>query len=93
MIDNALEIWQRIAAACSPELATAINTELTVYNNLEDFVGLSFDEWAIGLGVRPLSESIFLPVISHKNDGQYIHRVRVPEKWVPSLNKTVCRTS
>ena len=52
MIDAALDIWTRIAAEAGPELAGVINTELAKYNNLQDFVGLSFDQWAEAIGVR-----------------------------------------
>jgi hypothetical protein len=62
MVDDALDIWQRLAAAGSPELADTINSELAKYNNLDDFVGLSFDQWARAIGVE-LPEFIFLPVI------------------------------
>lgn len=51
MADAALDLWQRIAAAGSPGLANDINAELAKYNNLQDFVGMSFDEWAEAIGV------------------------------------------
>ncbi len=53
MVDDALDIWQRLATAGSTELADAINVELTASNNLQDWVGLSFDEWAEAIGVAP----------------------------------------
>ncbi len=62
MVDDALDIWTRLAAAASPDLANAINAELAKYNNLDDFVGLSFDQWARAIGVEP-PEFVFLPVI------------------------------
>ena len=62
MVDDALDIWQRLAAAGSPALANTINTELAKYNNLQDFVGMSFDEWALAIGVQP-PETIFLPIV------------------------------
>lgn len=62
IVDDALDIWQRIAAAASPEMAGVISTELAKYNNLQDFVGMTFDEWAQALGVQPPMR-IFLPVI------------------------------
>lgn len=37
----------RAVAAGSPDLTNAINTELGKYDNLQDFVGLSYDEWAM----------------------------------------------
>ena len=61
MVDDALDIWQRLAAAGSPALASTINSELAKYNNLQDFVGASFDEWAQALGVA--TERVYLPVV------------------------------
>jgi hypothetical protein len=52
MVDDALDIWQRLADAGSPELADASNAELAKYNDLQDFVGLTFNEWSQGIGVR-----------------------------------------
>jgi hypothetical protein len=63
MVDDALDIWQRLAAVGSPELATVIHDELAQYNNLQDFVGLTFDEWALAIGVNPPPETVYLPVI------------------------------
>jgi hypothetical protein len=63
MIDDALSIWTRLADAGSPALSSAINTELDKYDNLQDFVGLSFDEWAESIGVTPPSDLLYLPVI------------------------------
>ena len=65
MVDDALDIWQRIAAGASPQLASVINTELARYNNLQDFVAMSYDEWAITLGVEFPPESIYLPMIAN----------------------------
>jgi hypothetical protein len=64
MVDDALDIWTRLAAAASPSLANAISTELTQTNNLQDFVGMSFDEWAKAIGVEPPPELIYLPFVS-----------------------------
>jgi hypothetical protein len=64
MVDDALDIWQRLAAAGSPALAGAINAELARYDNLQDFVGLTFDEWARALGVEPPARVTYLPVIA-----------------------------
>ena len=64
MVDDALSIWQRLAAAGSPPLAATINAELTAYNNLQLFVGMTFDEWAIAIGVTPPPEEVYLPVIA-----------------------------
>lgn len=61
MVDDALDIWQRLAAASSPELASTINNELAQTNNLQDFVGLSFAEWAAALGVDPYH--VYLPMV------------------------------
>ena len=61
MVGDALDIWQRLAAAGSPALANTINTELAKYNNLQDFVGMSFDEWAQSLGVE-LPQKTYLPI-------------------------------
>jgi hypothetical protein len=63
MVEDALDIWQRLAAAGSPELATAINGKLAQYHNLQDFVGMTFDEWALAIGVQPPSHPVYLPVI------------------------------
>ena len=62
MADDALDIWQRIAAQGGPELSAAINAELAATNNLQDFVGDSFDQWAAEIGVESgAQETIFLP--------------------------------
>jgi hypothetical protein len=63
MVDDALDIWQRLAAAGSPPLAATINGELAQYNNLQDFVGLTFAEWALAIGVNPTPERVYLPVV------------------------------
>jgi hypothetical protein len=63
MVDDALHVWQQLAAAGSPALAAAINAELAKYNNLQDFVGLTFDEWALAIGVNPPTSQTYLPVI------------------------------
>jgi hypothetical protein len=62
MVDDALAVWQRVAALGSPALADAINTRLAQYHNLQDFVGLTFDEWAAAIGVQPPTV-IYLPVV------------------------------
>lgn len=61
MVDDALNVWQQLAAAGSPALTAVINTELAQYNNLQDFVGLTFNEWAAALGVNPYQN--YLPVV------------------------------
>jgi hypothetical protein len=67
MVDNTLDIWQRLAAAGSPALANAINNELEQYHDLQDFVGMSFEEWAIAIGLNPSQpprNDVYLPFIS-----------------------------
>jgi hypothetical protein len=63
MVDDALNIWTRITAVAGPELTAVINGELAQSNNLQDFVGLSFDEWAIAIGVNPPADNIYLPAM------------------------------
>ncbi|MEZ4635946.1 MAG: hypothetical protein R2873_00355 [Caldilineaceae bacterium] len=64
MADDALDIWQRIAAQGGPELSAAINAELAATNNLQDFVGDSFDQWATEIGVESgAQETLFLPLV------------------------------
>ncbi|MEJ2750481.1 MAG: hypothetical protein P8183_21620, partial [Anaerolineae bacterium] len=63
MVDHAYSVWSRIAADANPELAAIINNELAQSNNLQDFVGLSFDEWALAIGVEPPSQRIYLPIV------------------------------
>ncbi len=63
MVDDALNVWQQLAAASSPELTAVINTELAQYNDLQDFVGLTFDEWALAIGVNPPPDTIYLPIV------------------------------
>ncbi|NLF66349.1 MAG: hypothetical protein GX579_17300, partial [Chloroflexi bacterium] len=56
-------VWQRLAAAGSPALANTINQELAKYDNLQAFVGMTFDEWALAIGVQPPGTVRYLPVI------------------------------
>jgi hypothetical protein len=63
MVDDALNVWQQLAAAGSPGLAATINGELAQYDNLQDFVGLTFDEWVLAIGVNPPGERVYLPVV------------------------------
>lgn len=64
LMDQALDIWQRVAAQASPALAGVINQYLTDTNNLQDYVGLSFDEWAATLGVAPPDPlTVYLPMV------------------------------
>lgn len=65
MAGDALDIWQRLAAAGSPALAQTINDELAASNNLQDFVGMTFDEWAEAIGVEPpQGGTLFLPLVT-----------------------------
>ncbi|MCB9134493.1 MAG: VCBS repeat-containing protein [Anaerolineales bacterium] len=64
MMDQALDIWQRVAAEASPALAGEINTQLAATHNLQDYVGMTFDEWALSLGVEPFSGyQVYLPEV------------------------------
>ncbi|MCA9971170.1 MAG: hypothetical protein KC425_13185, partial [Anaerolineales bacterium] len=64
MADNALDVWTRMAAVASPALTQVINQELAASNNLQDFVGLTFDEWAQAIGVTPGADyALYLPII------------------------------
>jgi hypothetical protein len=63
MVDDALDIWQRLAAAGSDELAQAINGQLAASNDLQDFVGLTFNQWAEAIGVQPPRLN-FLPLVT-----------------------------
>ena len=65
MVDDARNIWQRLAAAGSPQLSAAIGTELGRYHGLQDFVGMTFDEWAQTIGVLP-------PHLVHAPDAQAV---------------------
>ncbi|MCA9920326.1 MAG: hypothetical protein KC445_20360, partial [Anaerolineales bacterium] len=64
LMDQALDIWQRVAAQAGPELAGVINQYLTDTHNLQDYVGLTFDEWAATLGVNPPDPlRVYLPLV------------------------------
>lgn len=63
MVDDALSIWQRLAAVGSPALAQAINEELQKSNNLADFKDASFDAWVEQIGVPPPLKELYLPAI------------------------------
>jgi hypothetical protein len=65
-VDDALDIWERVAAQAGPELAGAINAELARFDDLQDFVGMTFDEWATAIGVDASSAGVrwnYLPVV------------------------------
>ncbi len=53
MADVALDWCQRVAAAGSAELAADINAELAKYNDLQDLVGMTADEWGLAIGADP----------------------------------------
>lgn len=53
MLSSSLDIWQRLAAAGSPELAAAINAELAATDNLADFTNKTVAESAEAIGVDP----------------------------------------
>ncbi len=65
MVNDVLALWQRIAAAGSPQLSAAIHAELAKHNNLQDFVHMSFDGWAEDIGVTPPPDTLFLPALRH----------------------------
>jgi hypothetical protein len=62
LVDDALAIWQRLAADASPALAAAIQAELDSSDNLQTFVGMTFAEWAAAIGVDP--HRSYLPVVA-----------------------------
>lgn len=63
MINDGRDIWQRLSDRDSGSLSDFIEAELARWNQLDDFVGMTFQEWAITIGVdasgTPASESIF----------------------------------
>ena len=61
MIDHVNNIADRLAAAGSPALGTAINSERGKYKHLQDFVGETFDQAEITLGVA--SPAVYLPLV------------------------------
>lgn len=63
MVDDALSVWNRLADVASPDLAALIQSRLKAHDNLQDFVGLSFDEWAEQIGVAPPLEALHLPLV------------------------------
>ncbi len=67
MVDNALAVWTQMAAAASPELAGVINGRLAQHNDLQDFVGMSFDDWALAMGVNPPTNEVYLPFVQANN--------------------------
>ncbi len=63
MADQATGIWQRLAAAASPDLAGLIDYELVRHNDLQDFVGQSFQEWFVEISADPPQPWIYLPAV------------------------------
>ena len=61
MVAEVLDIWQRPVAAGSPALAAAVNAELVQSDNLQDCVGLTFDQSAEAICVNPPPEVLYLP--------------------------------
>ncbi len=61
MVDLVKDVVTRLANAGSPELAAAINAELTRYHDLQDFAGQSFAQAASRLGL--LANKSYLPVV------------------------------
>jgi hypothetical protein len=51
LMARARAMWQGIAAVASPAMAAFINAELAKFHNLDDFVGLNMNQWALALGV------------------------------------------
>jgi hypothetical protein len=51
MADQALDLWTRLRDAGSPALASAIDAELARWNDMQDFVGMTFAQWELALGV------------------------------------------
>jgi hypothetical protein len=67
-----LDILQRITAQASPALTAIINQYLPDTHNLQDYVGLTFDEWAATLGVLPPAQSqVFLPLVVQQLDRRH----------------------
>jgi hypothetical protein len=67
-----LDILQRITAQASPALTAVINQYLPDTHNLQDYVGLTFDEWAATLGVLPPAQSqVFLPMVVQQLDRRH----------------------
>ena len=64
MMAQALAVWQAIAAEASPARAGEINGRLAATDNLQDYAGLSFAEWATTLGVEAPSYpyAVYLPI-------------------------------
>ena len=63
MADQAADIWQRLVAAAGPDLADLIHYEMARHNNLQDFVGQSFQEWFVDISADPPRPWIYLPAV------------------------------
>lgn len=59
MLTSARAVWQGWAAAGSPELAAAVNLELTRSNDLQDYANLDFETWFAGLQAGPPPPPMF----------------------------------
>ena len=67
LVDQSLAMWQQVKVKASPALTAVINHYLTDTNNLQDYVGLTFDEWAATLGVNPPTPfQVFLPLVTRQ---------------------------
>ncbi|MCB0008102.1 MAG: hypothetical protein KDE04_16670, partial [Anaerolineales bacterium] len=88
MVDQALDVWQQLAAQASPELAAVINGELAATNNLQDFVDVSFDDWALGVGVLPPGTDTFLPIVRVPADAPPAPESTLPAAPVAALPVT-----
>jgi hypothetical protein len=64
MIAHAYDVWLSLSLYGSPELGSAIQAELARTNNLQDFAGLTFNEWALAIGVQPPERpTVYLPLV------------------------------
>ncbi|MEN1729633.1 MAG: hypothetical protein AAGJ52_14450, partial [Pseudomonadota bacterium] len=52
MINDGLDIWQRLSDRDTGNLSAFIELELQTWNNMQDFVGLTFDEWGTMIGLQ-----------------------------------------
>ena len=61
MVDEVNDIADRLVAAGSPALGSAINTERAKYNHLQDFAGKTFKQASDILGTSV--QRVYLPLI------------------------------
>lgn len=52
MINDGLDIWQRLSDRDDGTLTSFIEAELLMWNDMQDFVGLSFDQWGTLIGLE-----------------------------------------